>query len=203
MKEWNKLANEERVNETRAALERNGIQTFFVRNGAEAKEKVLAIIPKGEEVMNNSSTTMDTIGVSKEIMESGEYNSVRKKLMSMDRKVQGREMQSLGSAPQWSIGSTHAVTEKGEVFIASQSGSQLPSYAYGAGHVIWVVGTQKIVKDSEDAIKRIYEHCLPLESERAKKVYGTGSAVNKVLRINREAQNGRITLIFVNEVLGF
>ncbi len=98
----------------------------------------------------------------------------------------------------------HAVTEDGKVLIASNSGSQLPAYAYGSGHVIWVVGAQKIVKNLDEGIKRIYEHSLPLESERARKAYGVpGSAVNKLLIINKEIIPGRITMILTKEKLGF
>jgi len=150
-----------------------------------------------------SSVTLDTIGISKEIMESGRFDAVKKKLMIMDRKTQNSQMQKLGAAPDWAVGSVHAATENGEIIIASQSGSQLPAYSAGSSHVLWVVGTQKIVKNLDAGFRRIYEYVLPLESERAKKAYGKESAVNKLLIINKEAKPGRISLIFVNEVLGF
>ena len=113
-------------------------------------------------------------------------------------------MKKTGAAPEYCIGSVHAVTQDGKVFIASNTGSQLPSYAYGSANVIWVVGTQKIVKDFDEANERIYKYTLPLESERARKAYGVpGSAVNKMLIVNKEVAPGRITIIFVNEKLGF
>lgn len=187
-----------------AALRENGIEALFVETGEEAKKKVLGLLPESAEVLNMSSTTLDSIGLAKEVMESGMFNAVRKKLSSMDRKTQGSEMQKLGAAPEWALGSVHAVTERGEVLVASQSGSQLPAYSYGSSHVVWVVGTQKIVRDRDEGFRRIYEHCLPLESERARKAYGVpGSGVNKVLLVNKEAKPGRITVIFVNQVLGF
>lgn len=121
----------------------------------------------------------------------------------MDRKTQGSLMQKMGAGPDWAIGSVHAVTEDGHVLIASATGSQLPAYAYGSSHVVWVVGAQKIVRDSDEGMRRIYEHCLPLEDARARKVYGIGSGVNKVLTINKEVQAGRITMVIVKEKLGF
>ena len=63
--------------------------------------------------------------------------------MAMDRQTQGAEMRRMGAGPDIAIGSVHAITEQGEVFIASASGSQLAAYAFGAGTVIWVVGSQK------------------------------------------------------------
>ena len=199
---WNTVATKASVEKTIGALKANGIEAVFVKNGAEAKKKVLEIIPKGAEVMNMTSVTLDTIGVPKELNESGKFNSVRAKLM--DEKVSAREKKRLGAAPEWTVGSVHAVTENGEVVIASNTGSQLPAYAYGADHVVWVVGAQKIVKNLDDAHKRLYEYVLPLESERAKKAYGVaGSFVSKLLVVNKEIQPERITMIIVGEVLGF
>lgn len=203
MDKWNKLAYKETIDKTIEALKANGIDAKFVETAEEAKKEVLSQIPKGAEVMNMTSVTLDTIGVAKEIMESEKYNSVRNKLMKMDRNTQGLEMQKMGAASEWVVGSVHAVTEDGYVMVASNSGSQLPAYAYGAAHVIWVVGAQKVVKNTDEGIKRIYEYVLPLEDERAKKAYGVGSGVSKLLIINKEKIPGRLTLILVNEVLGF
>lgn len=199
---YNTLASKQSVLKTITALKANGIEAVFVESGVEAKKKALAMIPAGAEVMNMTSVTLDTIGLPKEINESGKFNSVRAKLM--DKNVPAREKKMLGAAPEWVIGSVHAVTENGEVMVASNTGSQLPAYAYGSDKVIWIVGTQKIVKDLDDGHKRIYEYVLPLESEGAKKAYGVaGSFVSKLLVFNREVTAGRITVIFVGEVLGF
>lgn len=147
---------------------------------------------------------INKINITHEINESGKYNSIRNKLMSMNRETQGKEMNKLGAFPEYAVGSVHAVSENGEVMIASNSGSQLPAYVYGSEKVIWVVGTHKIVKNIDEGFERIYEHSLPLESERAKKAYGVpGSNVSKLLIINKELIPDRIYLIFVNEVLGF
>ena len=195
--EFGQLAADERVAKTVRALQANNIQAIVVENGQEAKEKVLELIPAGAEVMCMSSVTLDAIGLS-------ELDTVKKQLMAMDRATQGREMRKLGSAPDWTIGSVQAVTEDGQVVMASNSGSQLPAYAYGAGRVIWVVGVQKIVANLDEALKRIYEYVLPLESERVKVAYGMDkSNVSKLLVINKEIAPERMTVILVKEKLGF
>jgi hypothetical protein len=200
---WNLLADAERVKKTMTALKQNGIYSSFVQTGEDAKKLLFQLIPKGAEVMNNTSTTLLTISAEKEILDSGKYDPVHKKLVLMNQKKQYTEMQRIGAAPVWAVGSVHAVTEHGEVLIASKTGSQLPGYAYGAQHVIWIVGTQKIVRDLQEGLKRIYDYCLPLEQQRAQKAYGEDSYVAKILIINKEFQEKRIQLIFVNEVLGF
>jgi hypothetical protein len=96
----------------------------------------------------------------------------------------------------------HAVTETGELMLASATGSQLPSYAYGAGHVVFVVGAQKIVKDLAEATERIATYTLPLEDTRAQAAYGVNSAINKTLTLHGEAP-GRIDVVIVAEELGF
>ncbi len=203
MNKWETLADEKIIERTVEALKANGIEALVFENGEEARKKVSEIIPEGAEVMTMSSVTLDATGISG-LLESGNYNSVMKRLMSMNRTTQGLEMQKLGAAPGWSVGSVHAVTEDGKVLIASNSGSQLPAYAYTSSHVIWIVGTNKIVRDVDEGIKRIYEHTLPLESERARKAYGVpGSAVNKLLIMNKENIPGRIMMILVKEKLGF
>lgn len=185
-----------------SALTQNGIKALVVENANIAKEKVLELIPSNAQVMNMSSTTLDTTSITQVITGSEKFQPVKNKLSSAE--TPREEKKKLGAAPGWAVGSVHAVTENGQVLIASNTGSQLPAYAYGADHVIWVVGAQKIVKNLDQGLKRIYEHSLPLESERAKKAYGVpGSAVNKILIINQEVTPDRITLILVKEVLGF
>lgn len=197
------LATDEIIAKTAAALAANGIEAVVVENGEAAKRKMLEIVPEVAEVMTMSSMTLDVVGLLRELNESGRLDPIRAKFKTMDRKTQGSLMQKMGAAPDWAIGSVHAVTEDGHVLIASATGSQLPAYAYGSSHVVWVVGAQKIVRDAEEGMRRIYEHCLPLEDARARKAYGIGSGVNKVLTINKEVQAGRLTMVIVKEKLGF
>lgn len=200
--EWNVVATKEQVEKTIIALKSKNIEAEFVATGAEAKKRLFDILPEGAEVMSMTSVTLDTIGVPKEINESGRFNAVRPKLT--DKNTSDREKKRLGAAPEWVAGSVQAVSENGTVMVASNTGSQLPAYLYGADHVIWIVGAQKIVKDEESGRRRVYEHVLPLESERAKKAYGVaGSFVSKLAIFNKEVTPGRIRMIIVGEALGF
>src|SRR6266550_3082316 len=112
--QWDTLAKEESLNKTIEALKNAGIESEAVETSEDAKKKILAILPKNAQVMPMTSVTLDTIGVSQEINESGNYDSVRNKLNKLDRATQGAEMQKLGAAPEWAIGSVHAVTEDGK-----------------------------------------------------------------------------------------
>jgi hypothetical protein len=154
-------------------------------------------------VFNNTSETLEAIGVAEDIERSGLYQPLRPRLYQMDREMQGREMRLLAAAPDFVVGSVHAVTEEGSLLIASASGSQLGPLVSGAGHVILVIGGQKIVPDVSTGLRRIYEYCFPLEDQRARLAYGVPSGVNNILIINRAVARNRITAILVRESIGF
>ena len=203
---WTKMASRETVDKIIVKLKENNIEAEFLMTGEEAKKKILELIPQGEEVLAMTSKTLDAIGITKEIEESGKYISIKKKYFALDMKTQMNEVKKLRSLPEWALGSVHAVTFNGEVLAASATGNQISAYAYGANHVVWVIGVQKIVENIDEGIKRIYEHSLPLESERLKKAMGVpSSSVNRILIFNKEsARNiGRTKIFFVNEALGF
>ncbi len=192
--DYTDLATDKDIQTTISALKQNGMEAIVVNNVAVLQDQVLQMLPQGAEVMAMSSETLKETGIK-------DLDTARNKFPSLDEKAK----RQLGAAPDWAIGSVHAVTQDGKLLIASNTGSQLPAYVYGAEHVIFVIGTQKIVVNLDEGIKRIYDYVLPLESARANKAYNitTGSSVNKLLIINKEIQPGRITVIFVKEKLGF
>jgi hypothetical protein len=196
-------AEDARVMRTAAALEANGITVLRAPNGAEAKRIVLDLIPAESRVHQGASQSLDASGITEEIERSGRYEPLRPRVFSMDRATQADEIRRLAASPDVMLGSVHAVTETGALVAASASGSQLGPYASGAGKVILVVGTQKIVPDLEGALLRIDEYAFPLEDARAQAAYGIHSGVNKVLVINREWTPDRITVVLCDEALGF
>jgi hypothetical protein len=211
MKAWDVKAGADSIQKAVKALKANGMDVIVAENGEEARRAVLGMIPEGAEVFTMTSVTLDSLGISRELDASGRWKSVRAALNSMDAKTQGREMRKLGAAPDFAVGSAHAVTETGTVVVASLTGSQLPAYAYGGGTLIWVVGSQKIVKDVEEGMRRINEYLVGAESPgkesiRARTAYGLPAEFrtfpSKVLLFNREVQPGRVKLIIVNEVVG-
>jgi hypothetical protein len=197
------VADEARVTRTAAALEANGIHVLRATTAADAKRIVLDLIPDGSQVHSGASQSLDVTGITEEIEESSRYEAVRPRVWSLDRETQADEIRRLSAAPDVMLGSVHAVTEGGSLVAASMSGSQLGPYASGAGRVILVVGTQKIVTDLDEALRRIDEYSFPLEDARAQAAYGIRSGVNKVLIVNREIVPERITLVLVDEALGF
>jgi L-lactate utilization protein LutC len=197
------LADEDSVQRTAAALEKNGMTVLRATDAAAARRIVIDLVPEGSQVNHGASHTLDATGITAALDESGRYEALGPRVRSMDRATQGDEIRRLSATPDFMLGSVHAVTETGSVMAASMSGSQLAPYVAGAGRVIFVVGTQKIVPDLDAGLRRIYDYALPLEDARAQAAYGIHSGVNKIVIINREINPGRITVVLVDEALGF
>ncbi|GHO45848.1 lactate utilization protein [Ktedonospora formicarum] len=201
--EFTQLASEQQIEKTAQALQAHGIQAVVMDTGEEARTYVLDLIPDGAEVFDSPSRTLEAIGLAEQIEHANRFQSMRARLSTFDHVTQRNEMRKLIAGPDVLVGSVHAITEQGEVLIASAVGSQLGPAAFGAGQVIWVVGTHKLVPTLEDGLRRIREHSLPLENERSQQVYGQPSAINKILIINGEAYPNRITIVLVKQQLGF
>jgi hypothetical protein len=196
------LPDDRTLASTVVALEEHGFSVEIVDDFGAARDAVLARIPRGSSVMTNTSVTLQETGITEAINDGGPYDSVRNKLMALDFATQAQEMKVIGGTPDYALGSAHAVTHDGTLVIASASGSQLASYAWGATNVIFVIGAQKLVPTLEAARERIYEHSLKLEDARAIAAYGQNSFVGKILEIHQELP-GRSHIVLIRQVVGF
>ena len=200
--DFERPADRAQLERTAAALASRGFKAQIADTGADARDLVLAAIPEGAEVHIALSETMRELGVTQTIDESGRYDSIRARLGTLDRATQAREMRKLGAAPDYIIGSAHAITDDGQIVVGSGSGSQLGAYASAGGSVILVVGHQKLVRDLDDGLRRVREYSLPREFARMQSVGYPGSLLAKTLIIHNEP-SGRISVILVPETLGY
>lgn len=96
---------------------------------------------------------------------------------------------------------------KGEVLARIPDGAEVHSGASKTTQLVSMdraaQGREIRLTDLDEAMRRIYEHALPLESERLRAILGVDSHVSKLLITNREARAGRTTAILVREALGF
>jgi acyl-CoA hydrolase len=196
------LPDAETLDATVVALEEHGFSVDLVEDFDSARETVLARIPSGSSVMTNTSVTLEETGIADAINDGGSYESARTKMFALDFATQAQEMKAIGGQPDYALGSVHAFTRDGTLVIASASGSQLASYAWGAANVIFVIGAQKFVPTLEAAHERIYQHSLILEDARAYAAYGQNSYVGKVLEIHQE-QPGRIHIVLIRQSVGY
>ncbi|CAG7644101.1 LUD domain-containing protein [Actinacidiphila bryophytorum] len=185
------------------ALKEKNFAVEILDDAEAARERVKELIPEGALVFTGASETLRLSGIDDDINTSGRYDSVKARSGTMDRATQLSDIWRLLAVPDVIVGSVSAVTESGSLVVASASGSQLAGYSGAAPKAIWVVGAQKVVPDLDTALRRIEEYCLPLETERAMKVYGVPSSVNRLLVLNKEPMPGRGTVLLVREAIGF
>jgi len=196
-------ATAQRLERAAAALKAHGFTVEILDDAAAARIRIKELIPAGASVFTAASETLRLSGIEQDINASGRYDALKTRGQSMDRASQLAEIWRLISSPDVIVGSVHAVTETGSLVIASASGSQLPGYAGGSLRAIWVVGAQKVVPDLSTALQRVEEHCLPLENDRATRVYGRPSAINRLLVLNGELEPGRGTVLLLRQAIGF
>jgi hypothetical protein len=200
--DFERPADRAHLERTATALAARGFNAQVADSAGHARDLVLGAIPGGSEVHIALSETMREIGITEEIDESGRYDSIRARLSVLDRATQGREMRKLGAAPDYILGSAHAITDDGEIVVGSGSGSQLGAYAYAGGNVVLVVGHQKLVSDLDEGLRRIREYSLPREYVRMQGAGFPGSLLAKTLILHHEP-SARISVILVPETLGF
>ena len=193
----------ERLERTAAALRARGFIVEILDDAAAARARVKSLIPEGASVLTAASETLRLSGIDDDLNSGGRYQAVRPQTLAMDRVTAADEIRRLRAAPDFVVGSVHAVTETGALVAASGTGSQLPAYAGGAAHAIWIVGAQKLVSDLPEALRRVEEHCLPLESVRTMAAYGSPSAVNRLLILNAELVPDRGIVLLLREAIGF
>jgi L-lactate utilization protein LutC len=197
-------ADDATIERTAAALRAKGYAVHVVEGRDAARDLIVGLVPEGAEVSQGASETLEDLGVTAAIEQSGRFDAVRPRTRAIDRTTpEGiRAMRKLGAAPDWYVVSAQALVEDGTIVIASNTGSQMAPISFGAGEVIFAIGSQKIVPDLETAFQRIEDHSLVLEHARMQKLYGVNSHVRKLLVIRSESRPSRVTVVLVKEPVG-
>jgi YkgG family uncharacterized protein len=183
-------------------LRERNFEVVIVNDGDGARAEVLKRIPDGASIHSGKSKTLEDAGIFNALMDDERYDFIRRKTLKMDRRTQMREISQMGATPDVIINSVHAVTQDGQLVITSASGSQLGPLASGAGKVIFVIGSQKVVPDLDTAFRRIKEHVFPYEDARLREQLGAGTKIAKTLIFDQDYMPGRTTVILVREPIG-
>ena len=200
--EFSVRAGEPTLEAVAGRLRERNFEVVVVDTGEQARVEVLGRLPDGAQVDSGKSRTLEEIGLFDELMASERIDMVRRRTLQMDRRTQMREIVKLRATPEWMLGSVQALTEAGQLVVASASGSQVGPYSGGAAHLILVVGSQKIVPDLDTALRRIRDHVQPYEDERLREQLGVGTVLSRVLIMERDFMPGRTTVVLVREPVG-
>ena len=199
--EFVKPASEATLEALAERLRARNFEVVILDDGAEAKAEVLARVPEGSQVHTGKSKTLEDIGIFQEFMENEKYDFIRRRTLKMDRKTQLDEMRKAGAAPDIMVNSAHAVTEAGQIVMTSATGSQIGPIASGAGKLILVIGSQKVVPDLDTAFRRIEDYVIPYEEDRLNVAHGVAK-MNRTLILEGDHTPGRTTIILVRQPIG-
>ena len=204
--DYNKLATKEVIEKAMIALTTRNVEAMLVESGAEALAKIKELIPAGASIMNGASLTLEQIGFV-EYLKVGKHgwNNLHEAIVNEKDPTKASALRKQALHSDYYLGSVHALAETGEFIIASNSGSQLPHVVFSSPNLIFVVSSKKIVPTLPEAMKRLFEHVIPLEDKHMKEKYGVGTAPNKILTVNGENPmlKRKVKMILVNEDLGF
>lgn len=201
---WNRMPDDATIRETFAAIEARNIRVILVETAEDALRVVMDLIPEGAEVMNGSSTTLIEIGFDRVLKENPkkwrDYHAV---ITAENDEKRRHALRRKSVAADYFLSGVQAIAESGEVVGCDKTGSRTGAWPHAAAHLILVSGANKVVPTLDDALRRCREYALPLEDQRARRVYGTPSAIGKYVILAEEVIEGRITLVLVREQLGY
>ena len=202
--------------ELAAALAGRGIGFFYAPDRRAALDYLRAQIPAGARIMNGGSHTLEEIGFL-DMLKQGSYQWLRPAIAATNEREERTRRRREATTADWLVGGANAVTRSGEIVNVDGSGNRLAGYAFGAGRVILVAGTNKLVPDLAAAFDRIRNTAAVGECRKLAKetpCARTGRCDNdacrgperqcgKILIIENEKIAGRITLVLIGEPLGF
>ncbi len=198
-----KAADEEAIQRTAVSLRERGFTVDVVSSSEEARSLVRTMLPHDKTIFTATSETVRLSGLDEDINgPKSPFQSIRREINKLGPQTPYRERVKMQAVPDVVVGSVHAITEGGQVLVASASGSQLGPYAAGAERVIWIIGSQKIVPDLNAGFRRLQMYAYPLEDIRAREQYNMPSAVAKTLIFNGE-RPGRVNIILVRSPIGY
>ena len=197
------VVDEAAIRRTVEGLKERNVAAMVAKNGEEAKQMLIDLIPDGAVVFKSTSETLDTIGYSEYIRETHRYKNLYLEISEEPDRERQRELRRLASVAEYYVGSVHAIAETGEVIVASGSGSQLGAYVYGAKTVIWVAGVQKICPTFEDALARVRGFSVERHHEWATSQGRAAAPMGKLMIFENEQNPDRLKMVLIKESLGW
>ena len=153
-----------KIEKTMENLRRNRILPFY----AETKEDVLPIVhtllKEGDTVSNGGSVTLKQTGVIDEL-KSGKYNYLDRSREGITPEEVQQVYRDIYSADVY-FASSNAITESGCLYNVDGNSNRVSAIVFGPKSVVLVCGYNKIVKDIDEAIKRVKTCAAPPNTVR-------------------------------------
>lgn len=145
-------------------LRKNHLNPQVVATKADVLPLVKQILNEGDTVAVGGSVTLDETGVI-DLLRSGNYQF-------LDRYAEGLTREQIEEIFRQSffadayLCSSNAITELGELYNVDGTGNRVAAIAYGPKKVIVVAGVNKIVKDLDEAARRVKTCAAPPNTRR-------------------------------------
>ncbi len=164
MNDFTKWHNETLGCKTVEALKKNGFEAVWCSTAAEAKDKIMELIPEGTSVGLGGSWTVKGLGLPEALAERGntllDHGAPG---LTNEERLEIRKMQLTCDV---FLTGTNAVTMNGELVNTDGVGNRVAAMIFGPGRVIVVMGANKIVKDLDEALERIERVAAPINNKR-------------------------------------
>jgi L-lactate utilization protein LutB len=201
------------VERTRKALERNGFETLFVPDAAAALKAILEMIPEGSTVGIGGSMTLSQIGFV-DAVKGRKVNLVNPLAPGVTPEERAELTRKIFSCDYF-LCSTNAITEEGQLYNVDATGNRVAAMFFGPRKAIVVCGTNKIVKDMEEAYERVWNLAAPMNAKRlGRKTPCVETGVcsdcdapdricNIAVEIVKKPTRSHVLVLLVGESLGF
>lgn len=149
------------------SLEKNNMQGYYVKSIDEAIEKIKEIVPEGSVAALGGSMTIMKTSIMEHIM-SGRYDV-------LDRYKEGLGQDEINVLFRKAFFAdvlftgTNAITENGEIYNIDGIGNRVAAMVFGPTSVVVIVGTNKLVKNMDEARERMKTIAAPLNAKRLNK----------------------------------
>lgn len=193
-------------------LKKRGMEGFYCETKEDALKQALALINEGDSVAWGGSVTLAETGIRQALID-GPYDVINRELAKTPEEKQA--LKGKIAACDAFFMSSNAVTLDGELVNIDGAGSRLAYLVYGPEKVIVVAGMNKLVKDVDEAKKRIRIHACPpngvrlgLDTPCAKtgvcaECFSPQCMCASIVETRFSRFPGRINVILVGESLGY
>lgn len=196
-----------------AALERNKMKPFYAENREQLHDIVRSLVKNDRLITSGGSMSLEQSGV-KQLLQT-EFKGAYLDRSAAKTPEQAQEIMRRAFVSDSFFASSNAVTEEGELYNVDGNGNRVSAMIYGPLQVVLVVGLNKLVKDMDEAVKRVEQVAAPMNTKRlhcGTPCETTGSCAHchsdrriccSYVRLGQQRVPDRIKVIIVNEDLGY
>ena len=145
-------------------LKKNNMETFVVKTREEARALALSMIPEGAVCASGGSVTLKECGII-EAIKAGNYTYLDRNDPALTAEEK-EEMVMRAQCCDVYLSSSNAITEDGELYNVDGNSNRVSNLLFGPKSVIIVAGTNKIVKDLDEAVVRVKTIAAQLNCKR-------------------------------------